>query len=144
MIFLAPQLPHSQIDAALAAAPVVRSFSPDTGGKAQVAAGTTITLPPQSSRFALWLRTTAAARVLVAGFEYDDAPIPAGGIRDAADWQDIPQGGRLVADGQPITFGLLNNHLGVNTQIPAADLATPTLADIRAATGWTINMSHLE
>ena len=127
MIFLAPQLPHSQIDAALAAAPVVRSFSPDTGGKAQVAAGTTITLPPQSSRFALWLRTTAAARVLAAGFEYDDAPIPAGGV-GVQNWQDIPQGGRLVQDGQPIMF-TATAPTGFSFLQPPT---SPTMEEIRA------------
>ena len=63
-------------------------------------------------------------------FTFADAVIPADGIPDGADWQDIPQGGKLVLDGAAITFGFLAND---GTAISASFISTPTLAEIRAA-----------
>ena len=66
MIFLAPQRPSAALDAFLSGAPGVRSFAPETGAIAAIAAGEVLTLAAQPSRFALWLRTGEAARVLAA------------------------------------------------------------------------------
>ena len=131
MIFLAPQLPHSQIDAALAAAPVVRSFSPDTGGKAQVAAGTTITLPPQSSRFALWLRTTAAARVLA-------SPSPISVYAVGGD-SPVPS---VLDENMPYSLDLRGYSLSDLTGIVSGEMTFPALLGSDVFT-WQTDFSQL-
>ena len=61
---------------------------------------------------------------------YADAPIPDGGILGVVAWADIPQGGKLVAEGRAIAFtGRLNGGV--------VDLASPTLEQIRAANSGT-------
>ena len=56
------------------------------------------------------------------------AIIPDGGIPDGADWQDIPQGGKLVADGAPI-----NIVVSTTVATPIPQEVFPTLAQLRAA-----------
>ena len=133
MIFLAPQLPHSEIDAALAAAPVVRSFAPDSGGKAEIISGTTITLPPQSDRFALWLRTGEAARVLAANPALSELVTIAivGGdsgvaqLDDAAMPQSLPlQEGVVAGDLKGVIAGILE-RAGIDYSFSVAPTDLP-------------------
>ena len=70
------------------------------------------------------------------------APIPDGGIADGLDWQDIPQGGKLVVGGYAITFGLEHDN---GTSLDG-NLLSPTLEQIQAggATGLQVSGAGLD
>ena len=154
MIFLAPQRPHAALDAFLGAAPAVRSFAPDTGAQAAISAGEVVTLPAQPSRFALWLRTGEAARVLAANPAADfPAPVSVnngivtiaivGGnsgvarLDDEAMPQSLPLPHGIVADDLVLAINGTDLVAGNPVQLEPLDVTTlPEAKPTPVNTNW--------